>query len=485
MSSGAKVRDDPDLHWFDIFLVVLNYILIGIVRYLGEIYDRAMGRDIVTKEGYAPMFGHWDSFWTRKMYRKISDCWNRPVTSCPGAHIRVVERISNDCNESFQRTGKEIDCLNLGSYNYLGFSNTEGQILEDGIKVMKEYGISVAGPGIDLGVSRVLRDLEQRTAQFLGKEDCVIVAMGYATNSSVIPCVVGKGCLIISDSLNHASVIHGCRASGAKIKPFEHNDTKHLEEIVRDAIIKGQPRTHRPWDKILIIVEGVYSMEGVICALPEIVRIKKQYKCYLWVDEAHSIGALGASGRGVCEHFGVPFDDIDILMGTFTKSFAAVGGYVCGSKALIDLVRYSNFASLYSTNMSPAAAQVVIGAMRMMLGEDGTTTGVEKLKVLKENSNFFRQGLIDRGFQVYGEYDSPVIPVMIYFPCKLMAFSRALLARGIAVVIVGFPATSLLMSRVRFCISASHTKEDLQWALDEIDEVGEMLMIKYDAHKRI
>jgi len=452
---------------------------VGIVRYVGEMIEQYQGSHIYNvKAGYPPMFSDWDSFWTRKMYRKISDCWHRPVVSCASSYISVAERISVDSNESFQLTGQEIHCLNLGSYNYLGFSDTSGKVMEDVVTTIRQTGVSVASTGHDLGLSESVAVLEKMTAKFLDKDDCVVVGMGYATNASVIPSVVGKGSLIISDSLNHASVVHGCRTSGAKIKPFMHNDLNHLESIIRDSIVKGQPRTHRPWDKILIIVEGIYSMEGEMCDLKEIVRIKKKYKCYLWIDEAHSIGALGKTGRGICEHAGVPTSEVDILMGTFTKSFASVGGYIAGSKELIGLIRRSNFASLYSTNMSTAAAQQVIGAMRVITGEDGTDLGQKKLQALKDNSNFFRKGLIERGFQVYGEKDSPVVPVMIYYPCKLMAFSRACLERGIAVVIVGFPATSLLMSRVRFCISAAHTIEDLQWALDELNEIGEILMIK-------
>ena len=136
--------------------------------------------------------------------------------------------------------------------------------------------------------------------------------------------------MIISDSINHNSIVTGARASGAKIKTFPHDDMAAVEKIVRKAIISGQPRTHRPWKKILIIVEGVYSMEGEVCDLAKVVEIKKKYKCYLYLDEAHSIGAVGKSGRGVCEYSGVDTNDIDILMGTFTKSFGAIGGYIAG-----------------------------------------------------------------------------------------------------------------------------------------------------------
>jgi serine palmitoyltransferase len=303
--------------------------------------------------------------------------------------------------------------------------------------------------------------------------------MGYATNASTIPAVVGKGCLIISDALNHASLVIGCRSSGAKIKTFEHNDTKDLEKVIRCSIIEGQPRTRRPWRKILIIVEGIYSMEGELCPLREIVRIKKQYKCYLWVDEAHSIGALGPTGRGVTDETGVDPQDVDILMGTFTKSYASIGGYITGPKALIEHLRFTAFASVYSTSMPPAAAQQILSALTILMGEDGTTIGRDKVRQLRDNSNFFRQGLLDLGFQIFGDENSPVIPLMIYYPAKLSAFSRECLARNIAVVVVGFPATPLLMGRSRFCVSAGHSREDLEWALKRISEIGDLLDLKY------
>merc|ERR1740130_2077843 len=152
----------------------------------------------------------------------------------------------------------------------------------------------------------------------------MVFGMGFGTNSTGIPALIGKGGLIISDNNNHSSIVAGARSSGAHIKVFQHNDAQNLEAVVRRAIIEGQPRTHRPWSKILIMVEGIYSMEGELCPLASIIAVKKKYNCYLYVDEAHSIGALGKQGGGICEQSGVDPTDVDVLMGTFTKSFGAV-----------------------------------------------------------------------------------------------------------------------------------------------------------------
>jgi len=472
-----KSREDPDIPWYHVFLLYMSYIVLLGACYIQEIFGK---KTFVTEKGYPPLFRDWESFWTRHCYKRISDCWNRPVASVPGPYIDVKERTTLDSGETYQdASGTPLKCLNLSSYNYLGFSDKQGPCLEAVQETIKKYGISTTCCSSEYGTTVLHREVEKRTAEYLSTEDCIIFGMGFATNACTIPALVSKGCLIISDSLNHASLVAGCRSSGAKIKVFEHNDVVQLEKTIRTAIIDGQPRTHRPWKKILIIIEGIYSMEGEICKLKEIVAIKKKYKCYLWIDEAHSIGAVGSSGRGVTDYHGVATSDVDILMGTYTKSFASVGGYIAGKKDLIAHLRKSSFSAMYSTSMPPGCCQQIITAMDIMTGRDGTNMGKQKIKSLRENSNFFRQGLIDRGFQVYGDDDSPVVPIMIYYPSKIAAFSRECLKRSIACVVVGFPATPLLMSRARFCISAGHSKEDLAWALNTIDEIGNILLIKY------
>eukprot|EP01120_Amphizonella_sp_Union-15-10_P013852 TRINITY_DN6536_c0_g1_i1.p1 TRINITY_DN6536_c0_g1~~TRINITY_DN6536_c0_g1_i1.p1 ORF type:complete len:320 (-),score=65.60 TRINITY_DN6536_c0_g1_i1:70-1029(-) len=317
-------------------------------------------------------------------------------------------------------------------------------------------------------------------AEYLGKESCMIFSMGFATNSTTVPALASKGDLIISDSLNHASTVIGCRSSVAKIKVFQHNDIADLERVIRESIIEGQPKTHRPWKKIIIVVEGLYSMEGNISKIADIVKLKKKYKCYLYIDEAHSIGALGTYGRGVCEHWGVDPKDVDILMGTFTKSFAGVGGYIASDKHVIDYLRRKSFAQVYESSMSPGSVRQAFESLKIIMGKDGTDLGRKKILALKENSRFFRRRLKDLGFQVFGDDDSPIIPVMLYHPVKIPAFFRESLKRNLAVVVVCFPATPLTMGRVRFCISASHSRENLEWALKEIDEIGSKICIKYD-----
>jgi serine palmitoyltransferase len=322
---------------------------------------------------------------------------------------------------------------------------------------------------MEAGNHDIVQELESAVASFVGKEAAIVFGMGYATNSTSIPAFASeKGTLIISDGLNHNSIVCGSRGSNCGIRVFKHNNVEHLEKVLQEAV------KSKRWSKIIIIVEGIYSMEGQVCKLPDIVALKKKYKAYLYVDEAHSIGALGKSGRGVCEYWGVNPADVDILMGTFTKAFGSVGGYISGSKEFIDYLRSTSYGSVYATSMSPPCAQQALQALKVII----TPKGQERVSKLHDNSNFFRARLKELGYRVFGDKDSPVVPMMVYHPCKIAACSRELLKKGVAIVIVGAPVTPILLARIRFCISAGHTKEDLEYAIKNIDEVGSLLLVK-------
>lgn len=359
-----------------------------------------------------------------------------------------MERVSDDGNKSFRTTGKTFHCLNLGSYNYLGFADDWMSTCSKSVfGALENHPVSYVSSSSDYGVTTIHKKLEETIAEFLGVESAVAFNMGFGTNSNVIPCLVGKGCLVISDELNHTSIVSGCRISGAHIRVFKHCDLQQLESILIEAIRLGMPRTYLPWKKIVVLVEGVYSMEGGTPNLPEVVKLCKKYKCYLYVDEAHSIGALGSTGRGVCEHYGVNTKDIDILMGTFTKSFGGMGGYVAGSTALINHIKSSCPAIVYHNSMSPIVCQQVLTAfevyffiffiiynkIKIIMGKDGTDIGKKKIQKLRENANYFRDGLVKIGVHLYGEHDCPIIPMLIYHPGKIAAFSRELLKRGVGV----------------------------------------------------
>eukprot|EP00271_Cylindrocystis_brebissonii_P018252 TRINITY_DN5091_c0_g1_i1.p1 TRINITY_DN5091_c0_g1~~TRINITY_DN5091_c0_g1_i1.p1 ORF type:complete len:500 (+),score=76.51 TRINITY_DN5091_c0_g1_i1:646-2145(+) len=474
------------------FAALSTYISYGLLFVFGHLRDFIRGffktNKSDTPDGYAPLCRDFEDFYTRRLYHRIQDCWNRPIASAPDAWIDVIEREDATAIADPKRTSKSLSlqradsvrrCLNVGSYNYLGFAATDEYCTQRVIDSLHKYGASTCSSRADGGTTRLHLDLEEYVAKFLNKPAALVCGMGFATNSTLIPSLIGKGGLIISDSLNHSSIVAGARASSAKIMVFQHNEPEQLEAVLREAIASGQPRTHRPWKKIIVIVEGIYSMEGEVCRLPEIVEIKKKYKAYLWLDEAHSIGAIGRTGRGVCELTGVDTADVDIMMGTFTKSFGSCGGYVAGSKELISYLRRTNPADLYATAMSPPAVEQVLSALKVILGDDGSDRGAKKLAQLRDNCNWFRSELRKIGCEVLGDEDSPVMPIMLYNPAKIAAFSRECFKRNVAVVVVGFPATPLLLSRARICISAAHSRADLLYALQVISEVSDLVKLKY------
>eukprot|EP00475_Leptophrys_vorax_P034717 TRINITY_DN56422_c0_g1_i1.p1 TRINITY_DN56422_c0_g1~~TRINITY_DN56422_c0_g1_i1.p1 ORF type:complete len:504 (+),score=29.29 TRINITY_DN56422_c0_g1_i1:155-1666(+) len=459
-----------------------TYISYGFLFLFGHIRDTFRSffpKSTESLKGYAPLCRDFEDFYTRRFYYRLQDCWNRPISSAPDAWIDVINRDSYDNNRTLVRKDTATRCLNLGSYNYLGFGAPDPFCTPRAIESLNLYGASNCSSRMEAGTTRLHVDLERYMAEYIGKPAAMVYGMGFATNSLTLPALVGKGSLIISDSLNHCSIIAGARASGAGIKVFQHNVPENLEQVLRTAIAEGQPRTHRPWKKVLIVVEGIYSMEGEVCRLPEIVEIKKKYKAYLFLDEAHSIGALGKTGRGVCEATGVDPADVDVLMGTFTKSFGSCGGYIAGSEELIAYLKSVSPGHLYATSMAPPAAEQILSALKLILGEDGSNRGLRKLNQLHDNCNWFRSELQRMGLEVLGDEDSPVMPIMIYHPGKIAAFARECLKRKLAVVVVGFPATPLLLGRARICISASHSRADLEYGLKALDEVADLVGLKY------
>lgn len=493
-NSVAKQRSYDDLEHqleatplYVLISTYLNYFLLicfGHLRdILGKIFKRNDYKHLLNNEGYAPLVSDFDSFYTRRLYIRIRDCWNRPITGVASRTVQLLERESHDYNKTFSLTGKINETINFASYNYLGFAQSSGPCADAVEDSINKLGIVSCSPRGEAGSTDIHTELERLTARFVGKEDAMIVSMGFATNSTTIPALAGKGCLIISDELNHASLIFGARLSGASVRVFKHNNMQNLRELLREVISQGQPRTHRPWKKILVVVEGLYSMEGTIVNLPELVVLKKEFKFYLYVDEAHSIGALGENGGGVCDFFGVDPADVDILMGTFTKSFGAAGGYIAGDKAVIDHLRLKNHAYQYAESISVPVAQQVITSTKIICGEDSTDDGRRRIKQLAENSLYFAARLRELGFIVYGDQGSPVVPLLLFNPAKIPAFSRELLKHGVAVCVVGYPATPIITSRARFCLSASHTKDDIDCALNIISEVGDRLLLKVSQSK--
>ena len=349
---------------------------------------------------YAPLLKSWENFYTRRLYHRIQDCFNRPIASRPGANVRVLERVSFDGNKTMSVLGRlsnlgggtrkgeramesyssgrhygETDdgravrrCLNLGSYNYLGFADDWDVTCRDGVlSSLESLPSSVGSSRLEYGTTGLHRQVEEIVARFVGKEDAVVLNMGFNTNATIIPTITSRGDLIVSDELNHTSIVNGARASGAAIRTFRHNDPADLDAILREAIVYGQPRTRRRWNRILVVVEGIYSMEGEYCDLRGVVTVCKRYGAYLYLDEAHSIGAMGRTGRGCCEYTGVDPSNVDVMMGTFTKSFGGMGGYVAADRGVVESLRRECAGSAYHGSLSPVVCQQIISSFKVSL----------------------------------------------------------------------------------------------------------------------
>ncbi|XP_037072542.1 serine palmitoyltransferase 2-like [Pollicipes pollicipes] len=440
-------------------------------EYVSPPSDRERGR-----EGYTPLYRTDDfgGFHARNIFRRWQDCFCNPIDSAATNMVSLMERSFEDkLSSRFTLTGRSQPYINLGSYNYLGFGGL-GPCADQAEVATGHFGIGGATVRQEVGTQRLHVQLEALVAEFLGTEDAITFGMGFATNSTNIPSLVGPDCLVISDKMNHASIILGMRLSGAKIRVFAHNDMADLERQLIVAITE-----QRNWRKILIVVEGVYSMEGSVVLLPDVIRLKRKYGAYLYLDEAHSIGAVGATGRGVVEYYGCDPADVDIMMGTFTKSFGAAGGYIGGSRRLVEHLRAHSHSAAYALTMPPCVTQQVISSMEIIMGRDGTDTGRRKIDTLARNSHFFRQRLKQLGFIVYGNDDSPVVPLMSFFVSKTAALYRRLKEHGVAAAVIAYPATPMTAARARFCLSASHTREQLEYVLSAVDKIGDEIEIKY------
>ncbi|KAG1861129.1 pyridoxal phosphate-dependent transferase [Suillus subalutaceus] len=506
------IEEPPYYILLTTYISYLILLCFGHMRdFFGKRFTKSYFTHLMPHDGYAPLNSDFDSFYTRRLKRRMDDCFSQPVTGVAGRTIVILDRYSTDNNHTQIFTGSKTRALNI--------SSPRGGCADAVEESIRRYGVSTCGTRLESGSTLV--------ARFVGMEDALISSMGFATNSTFIPALVGKGSLVISDEFNHASIRVGVRHSNAQVRMFKHNDMSSLESLLREVISQGQPKTHRPWKKILVIVEGLYSMEGTLVNLPRIVELKQKYKFLLFVDEAHSIGALGPHGRGVTDYFNIPPRSIDVLMGTFTKSFGAAGGYIAGPKILIDTLRLRGHSGAYAEAMTPPVLTQVVSSMVSIMGvapssqstksalalspassivtlrdnteelpgmappsmlptwmtlhpalADGSEARM-RIRRLAFNSRYLHQGLKKLGFITYGHPFSPIVPLLIFNPGKMSMFSRMMRSRStpIVVVVVAYPATPLVTSRVRFCVSAAHTKED-------IDMVGGILDLKHGAGER-
>lgn len=340
--------------------------------------------------------------------------------------------------------GREF--VNFSSYNYLGLAGAAA-VNRAATEAVARYGTSASASRVASGERPLHGELERELAAYLGCGDALVMVSGHATNVSLIGHLLGPEDLVIHDSLAHDSILTGARLSGARRLAFAHNDMAALAALLAAERAKAR--------RVLIAVEGVYSMDGDLAPLPEIVALKKKHDALLLVDEAHSLGVLGATGAGAGEHFGVARGDVDLWMGTLSKSLASCGGYVAGDAALIDYLRFTMPGFLYSVGLAPSNAAAALAALRMMKAEP------ERVTRLRERAEFFRRACRGHGVNTGLSAESAVVPCITGASDKALGLAQALGAEGVNVQPIFYPAVEEGRARLRFFITADHTEEQL------------------------
>jgi glycine C-acetyltransferase len=354
--------------------------------------------------------------------------------------------------------GKEV--INLASNNYLGLT-THPKLIEAAVDATRSYGAGSGAVRTISGTMDLHMELERRIAAFKSVEACVVFQSGFAANAGTVAAVLTPEDHIISDELNHASIIDGCRLSKAKIHVFPHKDHEAARRILAE--MDGAP------GRKLLITDGVFSMDGDIGPLPELVDAAERYGAIMMIDDAHSSGVLGRNGRGTVDHFGL-HGRVDIQVGTLSKAIGVLGGYVCGTRNLIEFLYHRARPFLFSTSHPPAVTAACLAAFDILENEP------ERIDTLWDNTRYFKQGLTASGFNT-GASETPITPVIVGEAARAHRFSAELFNEGVLATGIGFPTVARDKARVRTIVTATHTKEELDRALEAFRRVGKRMGI--------
>ena len=357
--------------------------------------------------------------------------------------------------------GKRV--INLASNNYLGLT-THPKLREAALEATRRLGVGSGAVRTIAGTMKIHMELEEKIARFKNVEACVVFQSGFTANAGTVSSILGKEDFILSDELNHASIIDGARLSRAKVKVFRHKDVAHCEELLKE--LASEPG-HK-----LVITDGVFSMDGDIGPVDGLALLAEKYGAIMMVDDAHASGVLGRNGRGSVDHFGV-HGKVDVQVGTLSKAIGALGGYVCGSRDLIDYLYHRARPFLFSTSHPPSVAATCIAAFDILESEP------ERIERLWDNTRYFQGELRRAGFNVGGvttpATETPITPVIIGDGRKTMEFSRALFDEGVMGTGIAFPTVPEGKARIRLMLTSEHTKEQLDQALETIERVAKRL----------
>jgi glycine C-acetyltransferase len=379
-----------------------------------------------------------------------------------GTHFRL--RILDDQQAPVcHYDGREV--INLASNNYLGLCN-HPRLVEAALKATRELGVGSGAVRTIAGTMRIHMELEEKIARFKNVEACVVFQSGFAANAGTVSAILGKEDFILSDELNHASIIDGARLSRAKIKVFRHKDAAHCEELLKEV-------ANEPGHK-LVITDGVFSMDGDIGPVDKLAALAEKYGAIMMVDDAHASGVLGRNGRGSIDHFHM-HGRVDVQVGTLSKAIGSLGGYVCGSKDLIDFLYHRARPFLFSTSHPPSVAATCIAAFDMLEQEP------DRIERLWENTRYFQGELRRAGFNVGGintpATETPITPVILGEGRTAMDFSRALFEEGVMGTGIAFPTVPEGKARIRLIVTSEHTRAHLDRALETLEHVAKRMGI--------
>lgn len=345
----------------------------------------------------------------------------------------------------------------LASYNYLGLIN-HPKLKEAAIKALEKYGTGTAGVRLLSGTTKLHEELEAKIAEFKSAEDAITYTSGYVTNLAVITSLYQKGDLVIIDKIDHASIIDGCILSGARYKTFLHNDMQQLERVLANS---------EEFVNKIVIVDGVYSMEGDVANLPEISRLAKKYNAKVMVDEAHSIGVLGKTGHGIEEYFGLN-NAVDIHMGTLSKTIPSVGGYIAGDKDMIEYLKHNSRPFIFSAPLPPVTVAVAKASLEVIEDEP------ERIENLRKNMKKFREGINSMGYNTGGSVTA-IVPIIVGGEEDTLELCKEVNDEGIFICPILFPAIPKGSNRLRAHVLTTHTSEDIDKALDIFERAGKKL----------
>ena len=386
-----------------------------------------------------------------KLLQKKLSRYDAPQKAKAAGVYPYFREISSEQDTEVLMHGRKV--LMFGSNSYLGLTN-HPKVKEAAIAATKKYGTGMAGSPFLNGTLDIHKRLEERIADFIGKEDVMLYSTGFGVNLGVVSTLTGREDYIIIDEQDHASIIEGRRLSFSNYLKYKHNDMDSLEKQLQ----KCEP------DRVkLIVTDGVFSMEGDVANVPEIVRLAKKYNAAVMVDEAHGIGVFGKGGRGVCNHFGVT-DDVDLVMGTFSKSFASLGGFIATDKEITNYLRHHSRSYIFTASITPASTAAALKALEIMEAEP------ERQEHLWELTHYALDGFRNMGCEI-GNTSTPIIPLFIRDNFKTFAITRDLQNEGIFVNPVVSPAVAPQDTLIRFSLMATHTKEQVTTALEKIQKV--------------